>query len=66
MSPEILRKVFRPFFTTKGMTGTGLGLWISQEIVSRHRGSLRVRSRTSDGTSGTVFTLFLPYDAVIR
>ena len=66
MTPEVLRKAFRPFFTTKGMTGTGLGLWISQEIVDRHRGSFRVRTCTAAGRSGTVFTLFLPYDAVVR
>lgn len=66
MSPDVLKKAFRPFFTTKGMTGTGLGLWISQEIVDRHRGSFRVRTRTTAGKSGTVFTMFLPYDAVAR
>ena len=66
MTPEVLQKVFRPFFTTKGTTGTGLGLWISQEIVDRHRGSFHVRSCTTEGRSGTVFSLFLPYDAVTR
>ncbi len=66
MSPDVLGKAFRPFFTTKGATGTGLGLWISKEIVDRHRGSLSVRTCTADGRSGTVFALFLPYDAVVR
>ena len=63
MPEEVLAKVFRPFYTTKGITGTGLGLWISKEIVDRHRGTLKVRSRTG---SGTVFSIFLPYDAVTR
>lgn len=62
MSPETLSRIFEPFFTTKGDKGTGLGLWISQEIVDRHRGVLTVRSRQSTHRSGTVFALFLPRD----
>ncbi len=49
-------KVFEPFFTTKEDRGTGLGLWVSKEIVDRHSGSLALRS----STSGTVFQLRLP------
>lgn len=63
ITPDVLKKMFRPFYTTKGMMGTGLGLWISQEIVNRHNGKLRVRSRQG---KGTVFTIALPYDAVSR
>ncbi|AFL87309.1 histidine kinase with PAS domain [Terriglobus roseus DSM 18391] len=63
MSPEVLAKVFRAFYTTKGITGTGLGLWISKEIIDRHRGTLKVRSREG---LGTVFSIFLPYEAVTR
>ncbi len=66
MSAETQARLFDAFFTTKGITGTGLGLWISQEIVARHRGTLRVRSSQSRGHHGTVFTLFLPFDAVTR
>jgi signal transduction histidine kinase len=40
--------------------GTGLGLWVKQEIVHKHGGELRVRSRTGAGRSGTVFVVFLP------
>jgi PAS domain S-box-containing protein len=65
MPAETITRIFEPFFTTKGFSGTGLGLWISQEIVQRHEGTLTVRSR-STGSSGTVFTLYLPYDAVSR
>lgn len=50
-------RIFEPFFSTKGITGTGLGLWISQEIVHKHRGTLKVRSRLG---RGTVFRMFLP------
>jgi len=66
MSPEVQTRIFNPFFTTKGVTGTGLGLWVSKEIVQRHRGELNVRSSQSPNHHGTVFTLFLPFDAVIR
>jgi signal transduction histidine kinase len=74
--PELVRKIFEPFFTTKGSSGTGLGLWVSQEIAHRHEGQLRVRSRqgrpsreqpkSGAGKSGTVFTLFLPFEAALR
>jgi signal transduction histidine kinase len=60
MSPATQSRIFEPFFTTKENKGTGLGLWISREIVDRHRGVLRVRSSQAIHHSGTVFTLFLP------
>jgi signal transduction histidine kinase len=61
MSAYTLSKIFEPFFTTKTGRGMGLGLWISHEIVGRHQGVLAVRSKQSEvGSSGTVFTLFLP------
>ncbi len=60
MSGDTLSRIFEPFFTTKEINGTGLGLWISREIVTRHDGVLRVRSSQSPSCSGTVFTLFLP------
>ena len=58
--PENLESIFEPFFTTKKDTGTGLGLWVSRELVAKHGGSLRVRSRTSEPLCGTVFSIFLP------
>jgi len=66
MPPEILARIFEPFYTTKGIAGTGLGLWISREILERHRGYLRVRSSTRPGRAGTVVILFLPFDAATR
>ncbi len=60
MSKEVQANLFKAFYTTKGISGTGLGLWISSEIVRRHRGHLRVRSTIG---RGTVFQLFLPFQA---
>ena len=66
MPAAVRENIYKVFFTTKGAAGTGLGLWISSEIVARHRGSLRVRTRQmGNGTPhGTVFQLFLPYQGV--
>lgn len=61
MNAETQKKIFEAFFTTKGIGGTGLGLWISCEIVNRHGGTLRVRSSQAKQHTGTVFSLFLPY-----
>jgi len=55
-----IERIFEPFFTTKKDTGTGLGLWVSRELVEKHGGSLRVRSSTANERSGTVFSIFLP------
>jgi PAS domain S-box-containing protein len=56
---EDLARVFEPFYTTKG-DGTGLGLWLSEGIVRKHGGQIRVRSCTGPRRSGTVFSVFLP------
>jgi PAS domain S-box-containing protein len=58
-----LKNIFEPFFTTKKDTGTGLGLWVSRELVEKHGGSMRVRSTTSGPKPGTVFSIFLPQQA---
>lgn len=59
MSETTRERIFDAFFSTKGINGTGLGLWISKRIVHKHRGHLFVRSRTGQ-THGTVFQLWLP------
>lgn len=56
-----LQRIFEPFFTTKGIGGTGLGLWVSREVVSRHNGTLKVRSSDVSKRAGTVFRFFLPF-----
>jgi PAS domain S-box-containing protein len=60
MSPETRRKIYQAFFTTKGPEGSGVGLWVSANIVDKHQGSIHVRSRKTPGASGTVFTLIFP------
>jgi light-regulated signal transduction histidine kinase (bacteriophytochrome) len=51
MSEETQRQLFRPFFSTKGDLGNGLGLYISNEIVERHGGRLTVESALGMGTT---------------
>jgi PAS domain S-box-containing protein len=58
--PEDRARVFEPFYTTKKDSGTGLGLWLSEGIVRKHGGQIRVRSSTHPAHRGTVFSIFLP------
>jgi len=60
MTPEVRGRIFEPFYTTKDIKGTGLGLWISAGIVKRHQGHLTVRSSADAERHGAVFSLFLP------
>jgi PAS domain S-box-containing protein len=55
-----LPHIFEPFYTTKKETGTGLRLRLGYGIVQKHNGWIKVASRTTPGTSGTVFAVFLP------
>ena len=55
---EHLKKVFEPFWSTKGVsTGTGMGLAVSHGIISRHGGSISVESEEG---KGAIFTVTLP------
>jgi PAS domain S-box-containing protein len=58
---ENIPQIFEPFFSTKNSKGTGLGLWVSQGIVQKHQGRLRVRSRTDQVRHGTCCGVFLPF-----
>jgi signal transduction histidine kinase len=56
--PEILPKIFQPYFTTKGpKQGTGLGLNIVQRLVREAKGFFHVQTRVGEGTT---FTVYLP------
>jgi PAS domain S-box-containing protein len=61
ISPEIEARLFEPFQTTKELTGTGLGLWVSKGIVEKHGGRIRIKTRRGVG-HGTVFAVWLPVD----
>jgi signal transduction histidine kinase len=65
---EMAGRLFEQFQTTKELTGTGLGLWVSKGIVEKHGGTIRVRSRqaTKSRPGGTVFAVWLPYTGKIR
>ncbi len=60
IQPDARERLFQPFVTTKGNTGNGLGLWISQGIVEKHGGQTRARSARIAGRSWTVFSVSLP------
>ena len=64
--PEIKSKVFEPFTSSKGETGTGLGLWITSQIVRRHGGHIRFKSSAVPPSTGTVFSIFLPVQTRIE
>lgn len=59
---RFLVHLFQPFFTTKGESGTGLGLWITREILQKYGATIRVRSRI-DSRHGTCFRIFIPSSA---
>jgi signal transduction histidine kinase len=58
--PEHAAHIFEPFFTTKVDVGTGLGLWVSKDIIERHGGELRFTSNTGAVEHGTCFSVELP------
>lgn len=62
MSAETQASVFKAFFTTKGNSGSGLGLWITSEIMVRHQGTIRIRSSQRSSSHGTVINVFLPFE----
>ncbi|MCP3951899.1 MAG: HAMP domain-containing histidine kinase [Desulfobacterales bacterium] len=57
MDSETLAKIFSPFFSSKGRSGTGIGLMLTKKIVDKHGGVITVRSKMGEAT---VFTIKLP------
>jgi signal transduction histidine kinase len=57
MSRNVVQRVGDLFFTTKGETGTGLGMWVTRQLVEKHGGKMQVYSSTTPGRSGTVFRI---------
>ena len=55
--PAMRKTLFEPFHTSKEVTGTGLGLWISKGIIDKHGGTIQMKSRMG---TGTLFSLWLP------
>ena len=58
--PSDQGRIFEPFFTTKSDFGTGLGLWVTKELVEKHGGTIAFRSNCQNGNSGTCFSVMLP------
>lgn len=62
MDPELMEKIFTPYFTTKPQgVGDGLGLPLCQAIMDRHGGKMAVESKKGEGTT---FSVFLPKTTV--
>jgi PAS domain S-box-containing protein len=59
--PEMEAHLYEPFQTTKEMTGTGLGLWVSKGIIEKHGGCIRTKTRRGEA-HGTVFAVWLPVE----
>ncbi len=60
IQPASLPRIFEPLFTTKGDLGTGLGLWVTKQLIDKHGGSIRVRSSVSGRHKGTTFSVIMP------
>ncbi|MDA0770645.1 MAG: GAF domain-containing protein [Chloroflexi bacterium] len=62
MTPEVRKKVFDPYFTTRGSEGNGIGTTVSQAIITQHGGTIDVESELGVGTT---FNISLPITSEI-
>ena len=60
---KYVARIFEPFFTTKADVGTGLGLWLSKQIVEKNRGCIEFRTRNEGSHTGSCFSVVLPVGA---
>lgn len=60
ISASAKEHIFEAFYTTKELAGSGVGLWLTSEVIARHNGRIRLRSRTEGRYRGTIFDIFLP------
>jgi len=61
MSPDVLRRIAEPFFTTREGSGTGLGMWVVHELIKKQGGAISISSSTAPSHHGTVISLFIPF-----
>jgi PAS domain S-box-containing protein len=59
--PEHLARIFEPFFTTKGNLGTGIGLWVSRQLVESRGGCIEIASSVDGKARGTAVRIFIPF-----
>jgi signal transduction histidine kinase len=60
IDPAVRAHIFQPLYTTKGTTGTGLGLWVTRQLIEKHGGSISVRSCSRGLRTGSTFSVSLP------
>ncbi len=60
LSEQQAQNIFQPFFTTKGESGTGLGLWVSLGIIQKHGGTIQITNGNEDGLRGACVRAYLP------
>jgi len=59
---EHLERVFEPFYTTRALTGTGIGLWVVKQFINGHAGKIDVESSTDPASHGTKIVILLPFE----